>query len=89
MTIKLSEYETLPGFNQVASALFKENNLNPEDFERLFPDQVFNISSIDEFLKKIPVLKNTDLFVEKLKNFNKFSPICVFGDYDKRTVKVS
>lgn len=82
MTIKLSEYETLPGFNQVASALFKENNLNPEDFERLFPDQIINITSLDDFFVLTPKLKNTEEFVEKLRNFNKFSPICVFGDYD-------
>ena len=89
MSIKLSEYEVLPGFNQVASALFKENNLDPNDFERLFPDQISNVSTIDDFLKKLPVLKNTELFVEKLKNFNRYSPICVFGDYDKRIRKNS
>lgn len=82
MTIKLSEYEALPGFNQVASALFKENNIDYNSFDRLFPDQVSNISSIGEFLERLPVLKNTELFVERLKNFNKFSPICVYGDYD-------
>lgn len=38
---KLSEIVPIEGFNQTASALFIENNLNiknNEDFEKLFPD---------------------------------------------------
>ena len=84
MNIKLSEYEALSGFNRVASALFKENEIDPADFDKLFPDQVSNIESFEAFFESTPVLKNTELFVEKLKNFDKISPICIYGDYDKK-----
>ena len=87
--IKLSEYEVTPGFNRVASALFKENGIDPSEFEKYFPDQVLNLVTLADFLEIVPVLKNTDLFVEKLKTFNKYSPICVFGDYDKKIRKNS
>lgn len=82
MGIRLSEYEVTPGFNRVASALFKENGINPNDFEKLFPDQVMNLVSLEDFFLSVPVLKNTEKFVERIKNFSKFSPICIYGDYD-------
>lgn len=87
---KLSQYEVVPGFNQTASALFKENNLeinSSEDFERLFPDQISQISSYNDFFNQIEVLKNTDEFVNILKKHDKNDPICILGDYDKKKNK--
>ena len=82
---KLSQYEAVPGFNQTASALFKENNLNienQEDFEKLFPDQVTPINSYNDFFSQISILKNTDKFIDVIKQHNKQEPICILGDYD-------
>lgn len=84
MGIKLSEFEVIPGFNRVASALFKENGIDPTKFDYLFPDQVNNIISFDDFFNGIPILKNTDKFVERIKNIDRYTPICVYGDYDRR-----
>ena len=69
----------------MASALIKENNLpisSPEDFDRLFPDQIRPNITYAEFLSEMPVLKNTNEFIEKIVNFDKKDPICICGDYD-------
>ena len=86
MLLKLSEYEPIEGFNRVASALIKENNLpisSDEDFGRYFPDQVNPAVSYFDFFEKMKVLTNTDKFVNVLKNFDREKKICVYGDYDK------
>ena len=83
MLKKLSEYEEIEGFNKTASALFKENGLSisSDNFYKFFPDQKEEIN-ISDFLEKMEVLKGTNEFVEKLKNYNKNYPICIAGDYD-------
>jgi len=87
MIKKLSEYPLVPGgFNRVASALLTENNLeisSDEDFSRLFPDQVDNNNlTVEAFLNKISVLKNTDIFIDKLNHFPVNGNICIAADYD-------
>jgi len=85
MEKKLSTYEPIEGFNRVASALIKENGLSIssyEDFDRLFPDQAKPIITYDEFFEQMPILKNTDKFIEAIRNHNKKDSICVAGDYD-------
>ena len=84
---KLSQYKAVPGFKRTASALFKENNLNienQEDFEKLFPDQVTPINSYNDFFSQISILKNTDKFIDVIKQHYKQEPICILGDYDKQ-----
>lgn len=86
MIKKLSEYEQIEGFNKVASAMIRENNLpisSLEDFERFFPDQVKPINTFVEFFEQMDVLKGTSEFVEKIKNLDKSTKICILGDYDK------
>ena len=85
MLLKLSEYESIPGFNKVTSAIIKENNLpisSFEDFGRLFPDIANPKNSYLDFFESLEILKNTDVFINTLLNFDKNKNICVFGDYD-------
>ena len=87
MLLKLSQYETIPGFNRVASALIKENNLpisSEEDFGRFFPDQINPAQNYFDFFMKMKTLTNTEKFVDVLRNFDRDKKICIYGDYDKQ-----
>lgn len=87
MLLKLSEIEPIEGFNRVATALIRENNLpilSDDDFGRYFPDQVNPAVDYFDFFNKMKILTNTEKFVEKLKNFDRNKCICIYGDYDKK-----
>jgi single-stranded-DNA-specific exonuclease len=84
---KINEVETILDFNEVASALFKENNIvieSEEDFERLFPDQM-EADEVDvaTCIAGMSQLKKADEFVEFINTAKKdTNKICVLSDYD-------
>lgn len=82
MTIrKLSEYACIPGFNAATSALLNENNLNPNDMKKNFPDLGKEYFSFKQLVPKFSVLKNTEKFISFIKK-NSTGKIVNVCDYD-------
>lgn len=83
---KLNEVAPVLDFNEVASALFKENNLNiasEEDFERLFPDQLLEDVDLTACLEGMYPIKKADEFVQFINAAkNDSNKICILSDYD-------
>jgi len=83
---KLNEVAPILDFNEVASALFRENNLNitsEEDFEKLFPDQLLEDVDLNACLEGMYPLKKADEFVQFINTAkNDSNKICILSDYD-------
>lgn len=79
---KLSKQEPIEGFDLITSILLKNNNIDPEKFDDLFPDMFTGKITVDKFLKQyMQPLKETQKFIDFIKeNYDK--RICLITDYD-------
>lgn len=80
---KLSELEALPGLNKTETALVLENNLNFENFKKLFPDFKKELDGLTLIIRKLSKLKKSNDFADYIIK-NRDKKFCVIGDYDKK-----
>ena len=79
---KLSEQQPIEGFDLITSILLKNNNIDPDQFEKMFPDMFTDRLTVDKFLKEyMKPLKETDKFIDFIKE-NYDRRICLITDYD-------
>lgn len=79
---RISDYDSSEKFNQTESALFQENSLNPEDYEKLFPDMNGQrYFSFKEVAPRLTRLKNTPAFINFIER-NRDRKIVNITDYD-------
>ena len=79
---KLSKQQPIEGFDLITSILLRNNNIDPEEFEKLFPDMFTDRISVNQFLKEyMQPLKETQKFIDFIReNYDK--RICLITDYD-------
>lgn len=72
--------------NPIINILMKENNLNPEEFEKNFPDYnyTFNKDSIFNYIKNFERLLKTNDFINEIEEWKKsnIKKIRILGDND-------
>lgn len=78
---KLSEYNCIPGFDAITSALLKENKLDPKDMKKNFPDLSYSYFSFKHIVPTLTILKNTEKFISFVKS-NSSGKIINISDYD-------
>lgn len=80
---KLSKQQPIEGFDLITSILLRNNNIDPEQFEKLFPDMFTDGRiTVDQFLTEyMQPLKETQKFIDFIReNYDK--RICLITDYD-------
>lgn len=82
MLKKLSEEVFTNNLTPGENLLLKLNNYNENDIEEKFPD-LKGVPELYDFIKSMPILKNTEKAVEKIKDhISKNHKIRVISDYD-------